>query len=237
MAIPPKQIGWSQKSNLLWEISRQLDRTLNAMRIQGVPTTTTTTTICFNCVEIPVVIGTQTWDKCNLNVDKYANGDDIPEVTDAAVWDNLTTGAWCYYNNDPALGAIYGKLYNWYAVNDPRGLAPAGYHIPTDTEWTALITSLGGDFGAGGKMKEVGFCHWLDPNTGATNESGFSAFGGGFFQGFFLQLKTLGLWWTSTNININSSVSINLSYNSPSSNPYVKSSPKNAGASVRLIKD
>jgi uncharacterized protein (TIGR02145 family) len=232
MAISPKQIGWSQKSNLLWEISRELDRTISVM---GNLTTTTTTTICFNCIENPVIIGTQTWDKCNLDVDTYANGDPIPEVTDPTAWAALTTGAWCYYDNDPANGAIYGKMYNWYAVNDPRGLAPTGKHIPSDAEWTVLTDYLETD--AGGKMKETGFCHWLDPNTGATNDSGFNAFGGGFFEGSFFQFKTLGLWWTSTSINVSTSVSINLSYNSGNANPYVKSSPKKTGASVRCLLD
>jgi uncharacterized protein (TIGR02145 family) len=83
-----------------------------------------------------VTIGTQVWMTKNLDVDRYRNGDIIPEVKDSIAWANLKTGAWCYYNNDPELGKIYGKLYNWYAVNDPRGLAPAGYHIPTDAEWT-----------------------------------------------------------------------------------------------------
>lgn len=80
-----------------------------------------------------VIIGTQTWMSKNLDVTKYRNGDDIPQV-DLASWAALTTGAWCHYNNDPANDAIYGKLYNWYAVNDPRGLGPVGYHVPTDEE-------------------------------------------------------------------------------------------------------
>ena len=237
MAIPPKQIGWSQKANLLWDISRQLDNTLNAMRIQGVPTTTTTTTVCFNCVESPVVIGTQTWDKCNLDVTTYANGDTIPQVTDGAVWNTLTTGAWCYYDNDPANGPIYGKIYNWYAVNDPRGLAPTGKHIPSDEEWTTLTDYLGGLTVAGGKMKETGLCHWLDPNTGATNESGFSAFGGGYFNGVnsFSNIKQNGFWWSSTerfpltawNVSLNNSV-FDITRTS---------SPKKTGISVRCLLD
>lgn len=127
-----------------------------------------------------VTIGTQTWTSCNLNVDTYRNGDPIPQVTDATTWENLTTGAWCYYNNSSANGTVYGKLYNKYAVDDPRGLAPLGYHIPTDTEWNTLITYLGGTSVAGGKMKETGTLHWQSPNTGATNISGFTALGSGF---------------------------------------------------------
>jgi uncharacterized protein (TIGR02145 family) len=238
MAIPPKQIGWSQKSNLLWDISRELDRTLNAMRIQGIPTTTTTTTICFNCVESPVVIGTQTWDKCNLDVTTYANGDPIPEVTDQAIWNTLTTGAWCYYNNDPANGAIYGKMYNWYAVNDIRGLAPAGKHIPSDAEWTVLENHLNslGQY-PGGQMKEIGLCHWADPNFFATNESGFTAFGGGYCGGGFFGLKTIGIWWSSTSLDLNFSLSINLGYSSGNINQFQKTLIKTQGVSVRCLAD
>lgn len=206
--IPRKQIGFSNEENLLWEISRQLDRAFVVMRTGGTitttttssTTTTTTTLFCENCVEAPVVIGTQTWQKCNLNVDTYANGDLIPEVTDPTVWNTLTTGAWCYYDNNPANGPIYGKLYNWYAVNDPRGLAPVGQHIPTEVEIQSLITELGGDAIAGGKMKETGLCHWVAPNAGATNESGFSAIGGGNINliGNFDLIQFGGVFWTST---------------------------------------
>ncbi|NQW78846.1 MAG: fibrobacter succinogenes major paralogous domain-containing protein, partial [Chitinophagaceae bacterium] len=96
-----------------------------------------------------ILIGTQNWMDKNLNVSTYQNGDIIQYVSDPAAWAALTTGAWCYYNNDPANNAIYGKLYNWYAVNDLRGLAPKGWHIPTDAEWTTLSTTLGGDAIAG----------------------------------------------------------------------------------------
>lgn len=97
-----------------------------------------------------ITIGTQIWSNTNLDVTTYRDGTPIPQVTDPTAWVNLTTGAWCYYNNDPANGAIYGKLYNWYAVagihdaaslNDPslrKQLAPQGWHIPTDAEWTTL---------------------------------------------------------------------------------------------------
>jgi len=138
-------------------------------------TTTSTTTICQDCIQHDVIIGTQTWAGCNLDVTTYRNGDPIPEVTNQAAWESLTTGAWCYYNNDPLNGATYGKIYNWYAVNDPRGLAPTGYDVPTDDEWTTLVNYLGGDTVAGGHLKEQGFCHWASPNTGADNSSGFTA--------------------------------------------------------------
>ena len=102
-----------------------------------------------------VTIGTQTWTSKNLDISTYRNGEVIPEVQDSAAWANLTTGAWCYYENSTAKGTIYGKLYNWYAVNDPRGLAPKGYHIPSDAEWTILTDYLGGDSIAGKQMKST----------------------------------------------------------------------------------
>src|ERR1035437_2945754 len=98
-----------------------------------------------------VTICTQVWMLNNLEVTTYRNGDPIPQVTDPAAWGLLSTGAWCWYNNDSATNAsTYGKLYNWYAVNDPRGLAPTGWHVPSDAEWTTLSTCLGGAFVAGG---------------------------------------------------------------------------------------
>jgi uncharacterized protein (TIGR02145 family) len=138
--------------------------------------------------------------KKNLDVDHYSNGEPIPEVKDPTEWSNLKTGAWCYYNNDPANGAIYGKLYNRYAVNDPRGLAPKGWHIPSEAEWTELENYLGGKDVAGGKLKETGTAHWQNPNTGATNESGFSALPGGWrnYNGAFGSVGYYGLWWSST---------------------------------------
>lgn len=141
----------------------------------------------------PVVyIGNQIWTKSNLNVSRYRNGDVIPQVTDPTQWNNLTTGAWCYYNNDPANGLIYGKLYNWYAVNDPRGLAPVGYHIPSTNEWDILKASVGGD---GGKLKEIGTTYWLAPNAGATNSSGFTGLPGGRLGA---NINEIGKWWSTT---------------------------------------
>ena len=141
-----------------------------------------------NCIPT-VTICDQVWMAKNLDVTTYRNGDVISQVTDPTAWNALTTGAWCYYNNDPANGTIYGKLYNWYAVNDPRGLAPTGWHIPTEGELIALSDCLGGQEVAGGKLKETGTAHWLSPNI-ATNETGFTALPGGGF------VKTFNGEWT-----------------------------------------
>jgi uncharacterized protein (TIGR02145 family) len=153
-----------------------------------------------------VKIGTQVWMKSNLNVSRYRNGDPIPEVKDRSKWDTLTTGAWCWYKNDSTNGPIYGRLYNWYAVNDPRGLAPAGWHVSSDSEWTMLTRFLGGDSVAGGKMKltgtlEAGTGLWYAPNTDATNTSGFTGLPGGYRNnrdGSFYGIGVYGSWWSST---------------------------------------
>ena len=127
-----------------------------------------------------VKIGQQVWMAQNLNVDKFRNGDIIPEAKTAAEWEKAgenKQAAWCYYNNDPSNGITYGKLYNWYAVNDPRGLAPKGWHIPSDKEWTDLTDYLGGKEQAGAKMKSKE--GWIENGNG-TNESGFNGLPGGY---------------------------------------------------------
>ena len=152
-----------------------------------------------------VKIGTQQWTVKNLVVSRYRNGDIIPEVKDPQEWANLKTGAWCYYNNDPENGKIYGKLYNLYAVNDPRGLAPEGFHIPSDKEWTTLTKFLGGEQVAGGKMKSTGTSLWQSPNTAATNESGFKGLPGGWRDWFgeFYNIGYTGVWYRLTTLTRN----------------------------------
>jgi uncharacterized protein (TIGR02145 family) len=159
-----------------------------------------------------VTIGTQIWSSKNLDVAKYRNGDPIPQVTDPTQWANLTTGAWCWYNNDSATyAATYGRLYNWYAVNDPRGLAPAGWHVPTEADWNKLVKYLDAAADttcqvcyqssiAGGAMKEAGTTHWISPNTGATNSSGFAGLPGGdrYDIGSFNGVGFYGIWWSAS---------------------------------------
>ena len=190
-------------------------------------TTTTTTIIC-----------NQIWMNKNLDVSTYRNGDPIPLVTDAATWYSLTTGAYCYYNNDSATyAAVYGKLYNWYAVNDPRGLAPTGYHIPSDAEWTTLVNCLGGSAVAGGAMKEAGLLHWYSPNYGATNSSFFGGLPGGYRGnvGHFDTYGNDGFWWTSTESLTTSAWDRYLDYSVISI--YRNYNLKSTGCSVRCIKD
>ena len=147
-----------------------------------------------------------TWMLKNLDVKTYRNGDPIPQVTDNATWLMLNTGAWCWYNNDSATyAAIYGRLYNWWAVNDRRGLAPRGWHVPTTTEWQSVIDCLGGEAVAGAALKEAGTTHWLSPNTGANNSSGFTGLpvGGRFgSDGSFINNGMYCDWWSATPVSV-----------------------------------
>ena len=193
-----------------------------------------------------VTIGNQIWSNTNLDVTTYRDGTSIPQVTDPTAWANLTTGAWCYYTNITNIGTTYGRLYNWYAVagihdNDPNTpnkiLAPTGWHIATDAEWSTLTTYLGGENVAGGKMKSTGTTLWQTPNTAATNLSGFNGFPGGVrqFNGAFGYINANGYWWSSSELNSTDAWNRNLNYNSEMSfRNYVS---KKEGLSVRLVKD
>ncbi|MBM3399551.1 MAG: hypothetical protein FJY15_03185, partial [Bacteroidetes bacterium] len=166
-------------------------------KTDGVPTSGSTGSVKMEEVKI----GTQTWMAKNLDVSTFRNGDAIPEAKTAEEWKAYTAAteaAWCYYDNNPENGKIYGKLYNWYAVNDPRGLAPKGWHIPTDKEWTSLTNYyLGGINIAGAKMKSK--TGW-DNNGNGTNSSGFNGLPGGNrnFNGTFINVGKDGYWWSST---------------------------------------
>jgi uncharacterized protein (TIGR02145 family) len=183
-----------------------------------------------------IQIGTQKWQRRNLDVSTYRNGDPIPYVADEITWANLTTGAWCWFNNDPELGKIYGKLYNWYAATDPRGLAPVGWHVPTNAEWTTLTTFVGNN---GGALKQTGTTLWNSPNTGATNSTRFTALPGGFRQdsGPFslLSINTNGNWWTTTETSTIEAYVIAILHNTT----FIIRAPdgKTSGLSVRCIKD
>ena len=185
-----------------------------------------------------IAIGNQTWTDKNLDVSKYRNGDNIPECTNPSQWGNLTTGAWCYYSNSATAGAIYGKLYNWYAVNDSRGLAPIGYHIPSDAEWNILSNYLGGQTIAGGKLKETGNTNWAIPNTGATNSSGFTGLPGAYRDNtglFFGSIGNTGLWWGSTQ-NTPLTASYNILHKDNASLIQLSNSMR-YGCSVRCVRD
>ena len=189
-----------------------------------------------------VTIGTQVWMKENLKVSKYRNGNSItPNLSDSA-WQYTNSGAYSIYNNDAANNAIYGKLYNWYAVADPRGLCPAGWHVPTDHDWQLLTIYLdpaadtccinqGGSDIAGTIMRSVG---WF----GGTNSSGFSGLPGGNrdWVGFFDGIGGLGFWWSSSKWN-NNAVPLYSGLGGGGRQPFRFYNAYTAGMSVRCLKD
>ncbi len=206
-------------------------------QIQPSPITTTISDLDGNTYNT-ITIGNQVWMKENLKVSKYRNGDIIPQVQDPNQWSNLTTGAWCYYTNQSSNGLVYGKLYNWYAVNDSRGLAPQGWHIPNYNEWNELDYFLGTIAVSGGKMKETGTTHWASPNTGATNESNFTGLPGGLRlnAGNFESIGKLGYWWSSEPaLSLEGPLNYHLGHNYTYLMTY--HNYKEYGFSVRCIKD
>ena len=145
-----------------------------------------------------VQIGTQWWMAENLQVTKYANGDPIANLTIDSMWQWTTSGAYCDVENNSANRTTYGYLYNGFAIADPRGIAPAGWHIPSDSEWTVLSDYLGTN--AGGKTKTTGLSLWKTPNLGATNETGFSAVPAGVRPpaGVFTNKTEIAFYWSTT---------------------------------------
>jgi len=188
-----------------------------------------------------ITIGTQTWLKENLKTTKYNDGTAITNVTNATTWTQLTTPAYCWYNNDAAYKNVYGALYNWYTVdkasNGNKNICPTGYHVPTDAEWTTLTTYLGGESVAGGKMKETGTTHWLTPNTGATNESGFTALPGGCCNGYYGEFYDVGKFsnFWSSDTDAFDAWGRGLWYRDATSSPDIYE--KRGGFSVRCVKD
>jgi uncharacterized protein (TIGR02145 family) len=173
------------------------------------------------------------WSTLNLNVTKYRNGDEIPQVTDPTEWANLTTGAWCWYNNDSLLGIKYGRIYNWYAVNDQRGLAPDGWHIPDISEWNDLFNCIGNwrtmfdiDYWNGGGNSVPDFLN---------NFSKFSGRPGGLKVGDFINEYQIGCWWSASlwptdTSYIQGSVLFNSGY-------YFNQMQPNIGAYIRCVKN
>jgi len=194
-----------------------------------------------------VEIGSQCWMQQNLRTSRYANGDVIPNVSGSTEWSGLSTGAWVHYDNDTQYELPYGKLYNWFAGDDPRNLCPAGWHVPSFQDWDILISFLGGDAIAGAAMKEAGTQHWNAPNQGSTNSSGFTALPAGYrsawgdFENWDSE-PTIGegtFWW-STSEWIGGSpccgrpVGVHNWYDDVTSN---QAHEKQHGYSIRCVKD
>ena len=190
-----------------------------------------------------VIIGGQVWMAENLKVTHYRNDDLIPHIISNSEWTNQTTGAYCNYDNDVDNVTTYGRLYNWYAVNDSRNIAPEGWHVPSDEEWQTLVDYLGGSSVAGGKMKttgtiEVGTGLWCPPNIGATNESGFSALPGGFrdYENGNLGTRCYGAtFWSPMESNSDTAWRWRLGYSYAHVDRYYDY--KRYGFSVRCVRD
>ncbi len=181
-----------------------------------------------------VSIGTQRWAIANLNVSTFRNGDSIPQVKSNKDWvaaGDAGKPAWCYYNNNPAFGAKYGKLYNWYAVNDPRGLAPEGWVLASDEDWAKLANNTGGQ-NAGENLKSG--TGWTEGNNGS-NKSGFIGLPGGYRieNGLFQNVGSIGIWWSTTETR---SLSASDHYLSGTGTLGMSSSPKQRGESVRCLR-
>lgn len=221
-------------------INVQLNTTNNSFNFEG--WANTITDIDGN-VYRTVTIGTQTWIAENLKVTHYRNGDGIPNVTSNTTWAALTTDAYCDYNNLPSNSVVYGRLYNWYSVSDARNIAPVGCHVATDAEWNTLISYLGGNTIAGGKLKESGTTHWISGST-STNSSGFTGLPSGtrmaqnatLVNGAFYNLGNSSYFWGIKSTDLSNAWYCDLSYNNTSMGTY-SSTAKGCGLSVRCIKD
>jgi len=188
-----------------------------------------------------VYIGEQIWMARNLAATKYRNGTEIPNVTVGSTWGNLTTGAYVWYGNNIANKQVYGALYNWYATNPATNgnneLCPEGWRVATDADYSDLATYLSGGTSNGGKLKQTGFAHWNSPNTGATNEVGFTALPGGWrgFNANFQSMNTYCYLWTGSEQAGNFAWLRNMFHNA--SNLGRGTVNKSHGLSVRCIKE
>ena len=191
-----------------------------------------------------VQIGEQLWMKENLKVTHYNNGDEIPTGYSNSEWASLSTGAYTVYNDNEINADTYGYLYNWYAIDLETGVCPEDWHVPTDGEYTSLSDHLGGESVAGAKLKEctLGSCpesdYWNSPNTGTTNESGFTGLPGGYrnyYGGYYLGMGYYGYFWSSTEYGNYNAWHRELNYDY--SGVYRFSTNKHYGFSVRCIRD
>ena len=184
-----------------------------------------------------VIVGGEEWMAENLTTSIYRNGDALQTALSASNWQSATSGAWQYYDQDGINECPHGKMYNWYAVNDSRGLCPSGWHVPSETDWSALEVALGGQIAAGNKMKATGTDYWLGGNANATNESGFSALGSGFyyFYGSFEGLTQGVNYWSATAFDASSAWVRSITFDM--ANLALSIYPKNSGFHVRCVRD
>ncbi len=184
-----------------------------------------------------VTIGTQIWMTENLKTTKFNDGTPISLLPQDNDWSRNDEPAYCWYNNSmETYKDSYGALYNWHAVYN-GSLCPTGWHVPTDEEWTILTDYLGGESTAGGKLKETGNAHWAPPNTDATNETGFTALPGGLRSDDFRNIGEYGYWWTSTKDSSSTFIAWCRMIGYDIERVNRRGESRNAGFSVRCIKD
>ena len=224
---------------------------VRAVRAFSVPSSPGSVTDADGNTYTTVTIGSQVWMKENLKTSKYRNGNPIPTNLSDADWQNTTSGAYAIYNNDAANNTTFGKFYNWYAVADPRGLCPAGWHVPTEYDWQLLTKYLDPaaadttqccSNNAGGKMKSTGTIEagtglWYSPNQDATNSSGFTGLPGGGrnLDGSFTGIGGVAFWWSSTEVSSTSAWTRSLNFTSGYSTRF--NCGKTTGFSVRCLRD
>ena len=217
-----------KKSTLFFSLCLLVSRTAFCQTVNDVDGNTYNT----------VTIGNQVWMAENLKTTKFNNQNPIPLVTDNTLWSSQTQAAYCYYQEDESVANEYGNLYNWHVVNDTRNVCPTGYHVPAISEWEELINFLGGVAVAGGKLKEIGFAHWLTPNTGATNSNGFNLLPSGWRahnNGSYENLTYMAYQWSSSSVDaLNSSVLL-VGYDSEAA--YTSNSHILTGLPIRCVKD
>jgi uncharacterized protein (TIGR02145 family) len=247
--LPTTTMNYSAGDVLLYKCTSEKYSNI----VVDVPATSKSTNFNFDtCTDVDgnnyctVTIGTQTWMAENLKTTSYKDGTNIQNLWNDDAWANDTTGSYCWYNNNNANKTVYGALYNWYAVNSGK-LAPAGWHVPTEDEFITLKRIINNGYynsssidSIGGKIKESGFSHWTNPNTGATNETGFSALPAGarIVNGTasFININKNGAWWTATDdVGTPNAWFEYVSYKNTGF--YYLNPPKSSGCSVRCVKD
>jgi uncharacterized protein (TIGR02145 family) len=195
-----------------------------------------------------VVIGKQEWMASNLKATRYNDGAPIPIMEDAFTWANLSTGSYSWYDNDIANKDVYGALYNWYVIQylELRSriddICPTNFYLPSRGVWEALVDGLGGAMVASGALKEAGTSHWDPPNTGATNQSGFTALPAGNRDdtGSFVAKGQSSSWWSSDDSDVPDLAAASFFYLDDTSTTYsstLASHPYEDGLAIRCMRD
>lgn len=242
LAILLGNVGFSQNDTMYVNYGGNVTIAIPTSQIDSLtfyrPNNTPSITDADGNVYSSVTIGTQEWMSENLRTTKYSDGTAIPNVTDDTDWENLSTGAWCHYDNDSSqYEAAYGKLYNWHAVNTNK-LCPTGWHVPTDSEWTVLTDYLASDGHSGAEGKALKATSGWNSGGNGTDDYGFLGLPGGnraTNDGNFYYIGSFGYWWSSSQTNTSNAWNRNMDDGNDSVNRYYDD--KRYGFSVRCLRD